>query len=273
MSRIWGILVGVCAVVGVGSMIFFFSGARGDVAKKKILGQIDKFLNESDVQRAEIERGIKGMDDAVDKLTDAKIRARVQADRLSAEVKINKKKLDESKGSLTRLREDLKKFDTDPKYTVAYGTKTYSKKDDLDKMATKVVDYHKMLVAQTESMEKRLETYEMTANTLEARADKAKKKLGEMKNQLKELDAKIELVKAQREAAQALSESDKTFADSVKNIEEKIKNLDLNTETAVRKEEAKWKDITAKTEVEDATSIINKSKNTAEEIDALLGNK
>jgi chromosome segregation ATPase len=273
MSRIWGIVVGLCAIVGVGAIVFHFSGARGDVAKKKVLGQIDKWLGESEIQRAEIERGIKGLNEAVGKLNEASVKSRVQADRLSRELKVNKAKIEESKVSLKRLGDDLKKFDTESKYSVSYGTKTYTKKDDLEKMANTVIDYHKSLVAQTDTMEKRLETYESTAATLETRTNDAKKKLVEMKNQLKEIDNKIELAKAQREAAEALSETDKSFADSVKGIEENIKNLDISTETAVRVEDAKWKDLTAKTEVEDASAIINKTKSTSSEIDALLGNK
>lgn len=273
MSRIWGIIVGVCAVVGVGTIVVYFSGARGDVAKKKVLKQLDSWLGESEVQRQEIENGIKGMDVAIDKLSTAKIKARLNADSLSKQVKANQEQLTKSKETLTKISADLKKFDTETSYSVSYGDKKYTKKDDLDKMAKKVLDYHRSLAEETKKMEGRLETFEQTASTLEARHDEAKKKLKEMQNKLKELDAKIDMVKAQKEAAEALNESDKSFADSIKGIEEKIKNLDASTETAVRKEAEKWNEMSAKTEVEDATKIINSSKDTSAEIDALLGNK
>jgi len=273
MSRIWGIIVGVCAVVGVGTIVFYFSGARGDVAKKKVIGQLDKLLGESDVQRAEIERGIKGMDEAIDKLSTAKIKARYQAEALNKQVKANKDKLGESTVTLKKIGEDLKKFDAESSYSVSYGGKTYSKKDDLDKMAKKVIDYHKSLAEETKKMEARLETFEQTASTLETRYDDAKKKLKEMKDNLKELDAKIDMVKAQKEAAEALNETDKSFADSIKGIEEKIKNLDASTETQVRKEAEKWKDLTSQPQVEDVSKIIKDSKSTVDEIDKLLGSK
>ena len=82
----------VAAVLRWGLVDPVRAGARGDVARKKVLNQIDKWLGESDVQRAEIDRGIKGMEEAVDNLTDSKIRARVQADRLAADIKGNKQK-------------------------------------------------------------------------------------------------------------------------------------------------------------------------------------
>jgi phage shock protein A len=273
MSRIWGIVVGLCAVVGVGAIIFHFSGARGDVAKKKILGQIDKWLGEHEVARADIDRDIKKMEEAVTNLTKASITARYQAEKLEKEVVANKKRIADSEGALTKLSGDLKKFESEPSYTVSYGGKTYNKKDDLEKMAQTVIASYKTLKKDNESAEKRLETFNTTASTLEARTADAKKKLAEMKNQLKELDNKIMLAKAQKEAAEALSESDKTFGDSVKGIEDKISKLDASAETAARMEDAKWKDLTAKTEVEDATAIINKTQSTSKEIDDLLGNK
>jgi len=273
MKRICSLAVISALLIGGGLAVYHFSGARGEVAKKKILKKLDALLGETEVARTEIERSIKGMDESVSKLTDSRIRARVQADMLSKEVNSNKKSIEESKVALTKLKTDLSAFDSNPTYTVSYGSKTYSKKDDLEKMAGKVIEHHKTLVAQNESMEKRLATYEMTASTLEAREGEAKKKLAEMKNKLKELDAKMDLVKAQREAAEALSENDKTFAENVAVIDEKIKNLDVQTETASRKEEEKWKEISAKAEVEDATKIIKDSKSTVSEIDSLLGNK
>jgi chromosome segregation ATPase len=266
------VVAGALLLVG-GIVVYHYSEARGDVAKKKVLNQIDKWLGESDVQRADIERGIKGMDEGIVKLSDARIKSQVQSEMLGKEVAANKKKIEDSKVALTKLKSDLTAFDSDSTFTVTYGSRSYTKKADLEKMAGQVIDYHKTLVAQTESMEKRLQTYETTAKTLESREDEAKKKLADMRNKLKELDAKIELVKAQKSAAEALNESDKTFADSVAAIEEKIKNLDISTETAVRKEDEKWKELVARTEVEDASKLINNSKNTVSEIDALLGNK
>jgi len=273
MKRIVSLAVISCLLLGAGFAVYRFSGARGEVAKKKVLSQIDKWLGESDVQRAEIERGIKSLDEALITLSDARIKAQIQSEMLAKEVKANQKKIEESKVALTKLKTNLTAFDSDPSFKVSYGDKTYNKRDDLEKMAAKVIDFHKTLVAQNESMEKRLQTYETTASTLDARETAARSKLTEMKNKLKELDAKIELVKAQKSAAEALSETDKTFAESVAGIEEKIKNLDINTETAVRKEEVKWKELSAKTEVEDASKIINNTKSTVSEIDALLGNK
>jgi chromosome segregation ATPase len=273
MKNIISVVLVIAVLVGGGYLLYTWSGARGEVAKKKVLSQIDKWLGESDVQRTEIDRGIRGLDEGITKLSDARIKAQVQAELLGKELQGNKKKIDDSKVALVKLKSDLTAFDTNANYTVSYGARSYTKKEDLDKMARKVIENHTSLVSQTESMEKRVQTYDKTAETLLSRENEAKKKLTDMRNKLKELDAKIEMVKAQKSAAEALSESDKTFAESIAGIEEKIKNLDLNTETAVRKEDEKWKELTAKTEVEDATKIISNSKSTVAEIDALLGNK
>jgi chromosome segregation ATPase len=263
----------IALLLGGGYLAYTWSGARGDVVKKKVLSDIDKWLGESDVRRAEIDRGIKGLDEGLEKMSDARIKAQVQAEMLGKEVASNKKKIEESKAALVKLKDDLKAFDTNSTYTVSYGTKTYTKKEDLDKMARKVIDNHTALVEQTESMEKRLQTYELTATTLTNREAEGKKELADMRNRLKELDAKIELVKAQKAAAEALDENDKTFADSIAGIKDKIRSAEEGAETAVRKEDKKWKDLTAKTEVEDASKLITNSKNTVNEIDELLGKK
>jgi chromosome segregation ATPase len=276
MSRIWGIIVGVCAVVGVGAIVFYFAGARGDVAKKKVMKTIDSWLGESEVQRAEIERGINGMEVAVDKLQTAKIRAKGDAERLSNQTKDSQKKIADSKLALGKLREDLKKFDTDTSYSVSYGSKTYTKKDDLNKLADKVIEGHKKLVDQNKVLEDRLAAYEQTASTLNTNYTDAKKKLEELKDQLKELDSKIALAKAQKEAAAALDESSKTFADGVKSIEDKMRDLGAATETDVQKQAEKWKDLTSKSsssDSDDVSKIIKDSKSTSDEIDKLLGDK
>jgi|SRR5579884_1937766 len=266
-------LVIVGALLIGGYAVYHFSGARGEVAKKKVLNQIDKWLGESDVQRTEIERGIKDLDEGITKLTNARIKSQVQAELLSKELVSNKKKIEDSKVTLAKLKSDLSAFDSDSAFTVSYGSKSYTKKGDLEKMAQKVIDFHKTLVSQTESMEKRLQAYETTAKTLEAREDEAKKRLDSMRNKLKELEAKIEMVRAQKAAAETLNENDKTFADSIAGIEEKLKNLEIDTETAVRREDERWKELVAKTEVEDASKLITNSKSTINEIDALLGSK
>lgn len=266
------LVIGALLLIG-GFAVYHFSEARGEVVKKKVLNHIDQWLGESDVQRAEIERGIRGLDEGIVKLSDARIKSQVQAELLSKELTVNRKKIEESRETLAKLRTDLQAFDSNPTFTVSYGSTSYTNKAHLERMANKVIDFHKTLVSQTESMEKRLQAYEMTAKTLEAREEEGKKRLTSMRNKLKELDAKIELVKAQKAAAETLSDSDKTFADNIAAIEEKLKNLDINTETAVRREDEKWKELVANAEVEDASKLITNSKSTINEIDTLLGKK
>ena len=271
MGRVVAGAIIACVLIGGGITAYHYSGARGDVAKKKVLDKIDNWLGESDVRRAEIDRGIKGIEEGIVKLSNARIKAQVQAELLGKELAENKLKIEESKAALVKLKGDLSAFDSNPTYTVSYGTKSYGKKDDLEKMAAKVIDFHKSLVAQTASMAKRHETYETTASTLAGREEDAKKKLASMRNKLQELDAKIEMVKAQKAAAEALSETDTTFASGVASIEKKIKDLDLVTTTKEREQDEDWKKLTAGTKVEDVKDIIKDSKSTINEIDALLG--
>jgi len=181
MSRIWGIVVGLCAIVGVGSMIFFFSGARGKVAKDKIIDSIDSLLGKDEVKRKQIAEGVEGYEKAVRTLTKAKIKAEVEAEEVAKEVKANQQKLDESTQALAKLNTHLKKFETDANYSVTYGSKTYTKGEDLDRMAKSVLEHGKTLKGQTEVLQGRLKKYEEIANTMASRAEEAKKKLQTLK--------------------------------------------------------------------------------------------
>lgn len=276
MSRIWGILVGLCAIVGVGAIIFFFSGARGKVAKDKLLDKIDSVLGKDEIKRKEIAEGIEGYEKAVRTLTKAKVRATVEAEEVAKEVKANEIKLKESTEALAQLNTHLKKFETEAKYSVTVGSKTYTKAEDLDKMAKTVLEHCKTLKKQTETLQQRLENYQQIATTMTTRADEAKTKLQALKDELKDLDANIAQAKAYREAATALRETDKTFGENVQDLETKIKDLKTSVKTSVRLEEGELKSLTSPADdIPDAAKIIKEanSKSTISEIDSFLGNK
>lgn len=263
----------VVAVLAGGFAVYHYSGARGEVAKNKVLSQIDKWLGESEVRRTEIDRGIRGMEEGITKLSEARIKAQVQVDILGKEVKGNKAKTEDSKAALAKLKGDLSAFEADGTFTVSYGSTKYTKKGDLEKMAGRVIAAHKSLVTQTEALEARCKTYEVTAANLEKREEDAKGKLTQMKNSLKELDADLLMVNAQREAAAALNENDKSFATNVAALEKKVTELTVGVKTAVKLEDEKMKEFIVKNEVEDAAKEVMKSKNTINEIDELLGSK
>jgi hypothetical protein len=265
------------AVVGLlllgGYTVYKYSGARGKVAKQKILNQLDEWLGKSDVRRQEIVDKIEGMEKGIDKLSDVRRRQSVQADMLKGELKLNEKKLQESTEILVRLKKDLEMFKTNAEYSVRYGSKDYTREGDLDKLANRVVDAHTLLKKQTDAMKERLAKYEENVEILTARETERKKEVNELKNELTQLDADIALAKAHREAAEALNETDKTFAESVADLKAKMKDLKITTKTALAKEDEKRKDISAHNDVEDVTKIVTDSKDTIRKIDELLGNK
>jgi phage shock protein A len=273
MKRLVCLAVVSALLIGGGYAVYKYSGARGKVAKKELLDKIDGWLGKEEVRRQEIEDKIEGMKKGIATLSDARIRVGVQAKMLKDEIATNDKNLKSSAEVLTQMKKDLESFKTKAEFSVRYGGKDYTKEDDLDKLATKLIDRHKKLKSQTEAMKERLTKYEDNHAILVTREEDAKKKLAEFKHELSQLDADITLLKAQRQAAEALNEADKNFGESVEGLEEKIKELKVLTKTAVAKEDEKWKEISAKTEVEDATKIITNSKDTVREIDDLLGNK
>ena len=267
-----GVLV-VSLIAGGGFAVYKFSGPRGEVGKEKILKQLDNWLGEAEVREKEVNAGIRDMEEGIGKLTEARVKAQIQADVLEKEVKGNKRKIDESRDALSRLRNDLTAFDTDTKYAVIYGKQKITSKAELDKLAAQVIAAHKTLATQTDSMEKRLEAYQLTAATLAKREEEAKKKLADMKTTVLELEAEMKMVKAQREAAAVLNENDKSFADGVKSLQKKVDDLSLDAKTKTALEKLKWDELVAREKVDDATQLLTESKSTVNEIDDLLGKK
>ena len=90
-------IVGLAAVTLCA--VFFIPGcsdagkARVDVAKKKLLDQIDDALGKMDVQKAEIDNGIKSAKLAADGVRKAKIKAQVSLEQLDEKVKQYQEKI------------------------------------------------------------------------------------------------------------------------------------------------------------------------------------
>ena len=102
MSRIVTLVIIGLVLFGGGFAVYHFSGARGEVVKNKLLKEIDNCLGETEVQRTEIDRGIRGMDEGIAKLSEARIKAQIQADMLDKELKGNTKRIEDSKAASSK---------------------------------------------------------------------------------------------------------------------------------------------------------------------------
>ena len=67
--KLFTTLLAIIVVLCVAAVVFFeYGGARGEVAKDKVLKKIDSWLGELDVARADVKQAIKRMEGAIDAL-------------------------------------------------------------------------------------------------------------------------------------------------------------------------------------------------------------
>jgi len=261
-------IVGAVLVAALGTGAYYYSdgfASRVDVAKAKIGSKIDKLLGETEIQKTEVERAIKKMDQAVDELMKGRISAEEQAKRLSVQATDTGKKVTDAESSLRTLKEYVS-----TKAPVDIAGKTYTQAQ-VEDMATKVLTVHKSLTSQLETLKKSQERMQQVANTLQAREDAAKQKMVVLKNQLKEIDTELVAIKHMQAAARIASDTDDTLGAKFEELEKKVNDLHVKVRTEVRFEDAKWQSMEVKKDEVD--SIISATKGQTDvlsEIDKVL---
>ena len=83
-------------------------GARVEVAKDKILAQVDSLLGEIDVKKKEAEIGVRNLTAAMEQYTRGKIKAKVKLKQVSGRLDELEKKVADADKFLGRLRDYLK---------------------------------------------------------------------------------------------------------------------------------------------------------------------
>jgi len=239
MSRIWGILVGVCAVVGVGAIVFHFSGARGKVAKQNIEDKIDELLGKSKVQRQELADKIEKGREAVETLFDGRVRAQVRVERLTKDIQPAKGKYEASAKKLETILTAVEKVTKDDTYEVSINDTKYSHKN-VAALQTLLKDQTEMQTAlkrDYDEKKKILAEAERTFNLLKNQEQDARKNLAMAEMRKKALDEKMEALEFQQKAAKLLADGKKNSAANFDEINKALSDLEDSTETQFRKAE------------------------------------
>jgi peptidoglycan hydrolase CwlO-like protein len=272
-AKRWLAVLAACLVVVVAGLLVFTNfgcGARAQVAKDKMMSQIDKLLGETDVQRKEAQNGVDDMKKAIEKLREGKINARVRAEQMGDQLKGIDDKIADDKAALTKLQDYIKS--AQPKEIAG---KTYST-DELNKLARTVIDDEKNRETQREGVKHAKDILDKAADTLEARQEEGEKRLEALNSKLKEIDSEMIALKSLKEAAAVMGDADTTVADNFDKIEKKVGELQVSVKTQLKVDEEKWNSSTASKQVEDANKIVADVKgpqDTLSEIDKILGKK
>lgn len=100
---------GVASLLVLGMSLYYFVGPnRAQVAKNKVLDHIDNMLGKMDVQKAEIDAGLKSAKQAVVEISRAKHQAQAQLDLIEEKVRPHQEKRNRCDESLAKLRDVIK---------------------------------------------------------------------------------------------------------------------------------------------------------------------
>jgi chromosome segregation ATPase len=269
MRRLVFALTACCGVIPL-LVVFVMPGCgpRAEVAKKRALNRLDDLLGKMDVQRQEIDDGIKATKLAVEGVRKARIKAQVKCDQIEEKAKPYEEKVAQCDQTLAKLRDLLKAGKP-----ADLAGKTYSVSD-LNDMADKVIQARKDADAQVsgfrtarDSMKKVVANLSKTQQTLEAR-------LTSLQAQVAKLDAEMAAAKAMKEASGAMGDGEATLAANLEGLEEKVASLSADVRAELKGEEERFQVARADKAISDVDVFIRDSQKPTDrvaEIDKILG--
>jgi chromosome segregation ATPase len=238
---------------------------RVEVAKDKILAQVDALLGEVDVKHKAVENAMKTLGDGIDKLKKGKIEAKVRVAKVGEQVIDLDQKIAEADKALGRLRDYLKE-----EKDVEISGKTFTPAQ-LKEMADKTISARKSLSTQVEALRQSKDRLENVASTLEAREKESSQKIGVLKQQLDEIDAKVLALKSIKEAS-TISGND-TSVDFA-SVEKDVRSLSTKVDVELAYHDEKWKDAASANDKDVLESVVrdtSTSDDTLSEIEKILG--
>jgi hypothetical protein len=238
-------------------------GARTEVAKEKILGQVDKLLGAIDVKKKEAQMAVQGMEAGIDKIKMGKIESKMRLTQVTDSLTAVKAKIAKADKALGRLRDGLK----EGKETV-FNQKTYSPTE-LKGMADQIIAARKKLRIEAEGLSSTQKRLAGIVTALEQREQDGRERLVKIRQNLDEIDAKAVALRSIQEAA-SLS-GDTEVADFTA-VEKQVRDLSgkIDVELAFNDEKAKEQSAESKS-LESIVRETSTASDTVSEIDKILG--
>jgi peptidoglycan hydrolase CwlO-like protein len=240
-------------------------GARTEVAKDKLLAQVDALLGEVDVKHKAVEIKIRDFGEGIDRLKKGKIDARVRVANVDEQITAIDQKIADADKTLGRLRDYLK----DGKDIELSGTTFTSAQ--LKDMADKTISARKSLGTQVDALRKSKDRLDNVATNLESREREASEKISTLKRQLDEIDAKAVALKSIKEASQ-LSGND--AGSDFPAVEKDIRELSTKIDAELAYHDEKLKGTIADDDKSALDAVIKQTStagDTLSEIDKVLG--
>jgi hypothetical protein len=251
-------LLSVVGFIGCGD-------ARSEVAKDKLLAQVDKVLGEIDVKKKSAEIGVRKMESGLDVLKKAKIDAKVRLVKVNESVSELEERSSQADKALGRLRDLLK----DEKDAEING-KTFTVPE-LKAMAEKTIASRKRVGTELEGLKAHQKRLGGIAAQLEQRESDGREKIRTLKQHLEEIDAKAVALKSMQEAS-GLSE--KTESMDFGKVEKQVQDLStkIDVELAYHDEKAN-ESVSEEKSLDTILRETSTTSDTVSEIDKILSGK
>lgn len=261
------LLLALC-VVATTMVVIYGCGSRVEVAKKKALDRLDDMLGKMDVQRQEIDDGIKATKKAVEGIRKARITAQVRLEQIDEKTKPFEEKVTRCDQTLSKLR-DLLKADQ----PAEIAGKTYTVPE-LKDMASKVIQARKDADKEIEGFKTARENMRKVVTDLSTQQVALETRLTKLQGQVAKLDAEMAAAKAMKEASASMGDKDATLAANLDSLEEKVAGLSADVRAELQSESEKWLEAKTDKAISDVDAFIRDSQkptDTVGEIDKILG--
>ena len=258
----------VLCLVLTGSLVVYGCGSRAEVAKKKVLDRLDDMLGKMDVQRQEIDDGMRATKKAVEGVRKARITAQVKSDQIDEKAKPFEEKLAQCDQTLVKLRNLLK---ADQPAEIA--GKTYSVSE-LKDMAGKVIQARKDAEKQIDGFKTARENMRKVVANLSTQQQALETRLTSLQGQVAKLDAEMAAAKTMKQASASMGDKDASLAANLDSLEEKVASLSADVRAELQSESEKWSEAKTDKAISDVDAFIRDSQrptDTVAEIDRILG--
>lgn len=269
MSKVLGVLL-IIAAVCIGTYIG--CGPRAEVAKDKVVAQIDEMLGKLDVKLKKVEMAHEELKTATEDLREKRIDAKVRLEKLQADA-------NDLKDQRTVLVAELAKVKPLLEEAQSSGSIERNGKeitvDELKVFADGKVDRIKKIDEQMNTRIKTLtDAYAKSLEAIRKNEETSKQQLAQLSDQIDEIKSKKSALDAMKEAstivAPGVSLSDK-FAELTKDVDDLLVDVDVQMQTELEKIDERAAEISMPTEsLEELLNDKTDASGTVSDIDAIL---
>ncbi len=262
------LIVGLLCLVAGGVFWFDGFGHRGEVAKKKVLDQIDDMLGKMEVQKAEIDTGLKSAKQAVGEIRRAKHQAQAQLDLIDEKVRPHQEKMTRCDDSLAKLRDVI-----NAGTPADFAGKTYSVAE-LKGMAGQILQARKECEEKIKGFDTARANMRNVVATISKKQEDLEVRIVRLDSMHAKLDAELSAARAMKKASAAMGDSSATLGENLDELEKKMAVLSGDVRAELAGESEKLTTTGADRTMSEVDAFLKASQTPGDpvaEIDRILG--